>query len=185
VLKGVLRFLDQNPTLDNRADINPKVFLSNLYYMISPEELLELKKFNLCFEVMSVINSIASHNSAEIRSMLKALGFFDIRDSCLIWMLRREMPSDVRAYLFGNFSFESVSATNKFREGTMAIIYMVKILVEERERFDLQMAVLNILRDEVCEHLENRRFLSRRIEFKGLLDYIFAERSVEPEGAMA
>jgi len=53
----------------------------------------------LCFKVMTLINLLFSHN-AELRPLLKTLGYMDIRDMTLIQLIRIDMRREDRILMF-------------------------------------------------------------------------------------
>lgn len=178
VFEGVLNKVEKS--LENQQ-FDPNC-LRNLSALL---QITELPSYNsrLIHRIMHLVNNMACGSSPVVRSQMKSLKLFDLRDDLLIHMLRNEASCEEMMELLANFSLEGLASQAKFRE-TQAIFYLLKWLLET-DNLTLQRELLRCLRLQVCTTEENRRQVKRAIESKSLLQYLFNSRVVEAPSSMS
>ena len=178
VFEGVLQEVEKSL---ERRQFDPNC-LKNLASLLQITELPSLNP-RLLHRIMHLVNNLACSSTPTIRSQMKSLGLFDLRDGLLIYMLRSEVSSEEMQELLVNFSLEGLASQSKFRD-SQAIFYLLKWLLET-ESASLQKELLRCLRLQVCTSEENKRQVKRAIEYKALLQYLFNSRVVEVPSSMA
>ena len=86
---------------------------------------------------MQSINVLASKNSGDIRSLMKSLNLFDLRDNLLMQIIKFDIKSDRFHKILEGFSFESLANQNKFKE-SHSLAYLLKMLIMQSENPALQ-----------------------------------------------
>lgn len=178
VFEGILKEVEKRIEIQQ---FDPNC-LRNLSVLL---QITELPSYNsrLIHRIMHLVNNLACGSSPAVRSQMKSLKLFDLRDDLLIHMLRNEASCEEMADLLANFSLEGLASQAKFRD-TQAIFYLLKWLLET-DNSDLQRELLRCLRLQVCTTEENRRQMKRAIESKALLQYLFNSRVVEAPSSMS
>jgi hypothetical protein len=64
---------------------------------------------SLCVRIVSAINLLASQNPSKVRTRMKELGIFDIRDNVVLHCIRDDMSDAMRLEAFRAISFEVVA----------------------------------------------------------------------------
>lgn len=179
VLESILNSIQHSPNIDVTA---AEAFFKNLISLLSKNELLTLNS-TLAVQVMQLVNILAAANKPQTRAKMKDLGFFDLRDSLLMQLVRCEMPSvDLRNLLEADDTcFHSVASLIKFRESSVPL-YITRLLLS-CPGDPLQLALLRILKEAVCAFEENCKVLKKAIDHKVFLDFLFNYKNVE-DGAL-
>lgn len=92
---------------------------------------------------MQCINILASKNTGELRSQMKALGLFELRDNLLMLILKYEIKTEKFHKILEGFSFENLANQNKFKE-SHSLAYLLKILTDKSNSSALQVKYLII-----------------------------------------
>ena len=122
--------------------------------------------------MMQCINILASKNSGEIRSQMKSLGLFDMRDILLMQILRFEIKSDRFHKILEGFSFETLSNQSKFKE-SHSLAYLLKILMEQSYNISLQVYIINILRTDLATNEENQKYIAKLVENPKIISFLY------------
>jgi hypothetical protein len=180
LLGNLLESVQSSPCVDLAP---AETFFKNLISLLSKNELLSIHS-GLCVQVMQLVNVLAAANKPQVRAKMKDLGFFDLRDSLLIQLVRCEQPSaDLRRLLAADDTcFHSVASLIKFRD-SLVPLYMTRLMLG-CPGDGLQAALLRILKEGVCSFEENCKVMKKAIEHKPFLDFMFNYKSVEESGAL-
>lgn len=171
-LQSLLNSIKSNPNFDSCEGYvsNKPNFIKNLYNLLQNCELV-ISYSEINMKVMHLINLLASCNTPAVRQQMKAIGYFDLRDDLIIQMLKEDLPQHLLIEGIQCFSFETIASQPKFRDSN-AVIYFVKFLVEFQSAPGLQMEILNLIRNDICVHEENRKYLRKILENKFFLDFL-------------
>lgn len=91
---------------------------------------------------MQCINILASKNTGELRSQMKTLGLFELRDNLLMLILRYEIKTEKFHKILEGFSFENLANQSKFKE-SHSLAYLLKILTDKNNSSALQVKYLD------------------------------------------
>jgi len=122
--------------------------------------------------MMQCINILASKNSGEIRSQMKSLGLFDMRDLLLMQILRFEIKSDRFHKILEGFSFETLANQSKFKE-SHSLAYLLKILMEQNYNNSLQLYIVNILKSDLATNEENQKYIAKLVENPKIISFLY------------
>lgn len=122
--------------------------------------------------MMQCINILASKNSGEIRSQMKSLGLFDMRDALLKQILRHEIKSDRFDKILEGFSFESLVNQSKFKD-SHSLAYLLKILMEQYNNISLQSYIVNILKNDLATSEENQKYIAKLVENPKIISFLY------------
>jgi hypothetical protein len=171
-LLSLLKKIKSNPDFDSCEGYisNKPNFIKNLYTLLQNCELtINYSEINM--KVMHLINLLASCNTPAVRQQMKTIGYFDLRDDLIIQMLKGDLPQHQLIEGIQCFSFETIASQPKFRDSN-AIIYFIKFLIEFHSAPNLQMEILNLIKNDICVHEENRKYLRKILENKFFLDFL-------------
>ena len=168
----MLGVIKSNPDFDSNQGYvtNKPNFIKNLYSVLQNCELV-INYSEINMKVMHVINLLASCNTPTVRQQMKTIGYFDLRDDLIIQMLKEDLPQQQLIEGIQCFSFETLASQPKFRDSN-AVIYFIKFLIEFHSSSNLQMEILNLIRNDICVHDENRKYLRKILENKFFLDFL-------------
>ena len=171
-LQTLLNKIKSNPDFDSCEGYanNKANFIKNLYNLLQNCELV-ISYSEINMKVMQLINLLASCNTPAVRQQMKAIGYFDLRDDLIIQMLKEDLPQHLLIEGIQCFSFETLASQPKFRDSN-AVIYFIKFLLEFHSAPSLQMEILNLIRNDICIHDENRKYLRKILENKFFLDFL-------------
>lgn len=171
-LLSLLNKIKTNPDFEAQDGYvtNKANFIKNLYMFIQNCDLV-ISYSEINMKIMHLINLLASCNTPAVRQQMKAIGYFDLRDDLIIQMLKEDLPQNLLIEGIQCFSFETIASQPKFRDSN-AVIYFVKFLIEFQNSPSLQMEILNLIRNDICVHEENRKYLRRILENKFFLDFL-------------
>ena len=171
-LQSLLNSIKSNPDFDScEGCITNKVnFVKNLFVLLQNCELV-ISYSEINMKVMHLINLLASCNTPAVRQQMKTIGYFDLRDDLIIQMLKEDLPQHLLIEGIQCFSFETIASQPKFRDSN-AVIYFIKFLIEFHSAPGLQMEILNLIRNDICVHEENRKYLRKILENKFFLEFL-------------
>lgn len=122
--------------------------------------------------LMQCINILASKNSGEIRSQMKNLGLFSLREGLLMQILRFEIKNDRFHKILEGFSFESLANQSKFKE-SHSLAYLLKILIEQKNNPSLQLYMVNILKNDLASNEENQKYIAKLVENNKIINFLY------------
>lgn len=122
--------------------------------------------------LMQCINILASKNSGEIRSQMKSLGLFSLREGLLMQILRFEIKNDRFHKILEGFSFESLANQSKFKE-SHSLAYLLKILIEQKNNTSLQLYMINILKNDLASNEENQKYIAKLVENNKIINFLY------------
>ena len=174
LFEKIINAIEANPNFDDQNGYVEQHlnFLKNLIVFLQNPELLT-ESSELSARVMHLINLLASNNTPSVRSQMKVLGYFDLRDNLLLQTLRSNPSQSDLWNLLIHFSFETLASQAKFRESN-ALFYFIKFLMESE--YQTQEFLLKTIREDICIHDENKKQLNKLIDNKAFLEFVGAKK---------
>ena len=135
IIKNLIVKTCENPLLKQTTEnINFLKNIANVFNNI--EELIGVNP-EIIMLIMQSINILASKNSLEIRTLMKNLNLFELRETFLTQILKFEIKSDRFHKILEGFSFENLCNQNKFKESN-SLASILKLLLEQKDNLSLQ-----------------------------------------------
>jgi hypothetical protein len=107
------------------------------------------------------INTIALHNTFDIRVFMKNVGLFSIREACILKLLKMDLDTDGYVFILGNFSFDILAEQRSFKEAN-GILLLLRIF--HRAERPVQQLVLSILVRSFCSSSEHWRSIKKLVD---------------------
>ncbi len=114
------------------------------------------------FKAVRAINVLASKNTMEVRSLMKASGLFELRDGFLLELLGSEVHTADSTQLLQQINLEALAGSARFREArTMETLVTVIVDTKDAEQ---RRGILAIFQKQVCKSPENLKYLSKMVD---------------------
>lgn len=128
------------------------------------------------FKVVRVINVLASKNTMETRSLMKASGLFELRDSFLLELLNSEVHTSDSMQLLQQINMEALASGTRFRDSRTIETLLARIV--ETKDAALRKGISSIFQRQICKCPENAKYLSKVIEDATLVEML-SSKSLE------
>jgi len=141
IIVNVLIYFDNNPYLQQDES---QYIINNMIHLY--EYMKESLSFSiqLNYHFANVINHLACHNNSTIRTLMKTLHFFEIRDDLIIDILKSEVFLEDVEYFLEKFSLEILANQPKFREND-GLLFVLRLFHRSHEYYNVQSMIGNIL----------------------------------------
>ncbi|ORX46401.1 hypothetical protein BCR36DRAFT_585219 [Piromyces finnis] len=141
IIVNVLIYFDNNPFLQQEKS---QYIINNMIHLYKYMKESLSFSIQLNYHFANVINHLACHNNSTIRTLMKTLHFFEIRDDLIIDILKSEVFLEDVQYFLEKFSFEILANQSKFREND-GLLFVLRLFHHSHEYYNVQSMIGNIL----------------------------------------
>ncbi|OUM65256.1 hypothetical protein PIROE2DRAFT_60175 [Piromyces sp. E2] len=141
IIVNVLIYFDNNPFLQQEES---QYIINNMIHLYKYMKESLSFSIQLNYHFANVINHLACHNNSTIRTLMKTLHFFEIRDDLIIDILKSEVFLEDVEYFLEKFSLEILANQPKFREND-GLLFVLRLFHRSHEYYNVQSMIGNIL----------------------------------------
>ncbi|KAM3140125.1 hypothetical protein pb186bvf_007678 [Paramecium bursaria] len=153
---------EQNNFVKNLANV-----IQNLEDLVGYSEECEII-------LLQVINLMASKNSPDIRTLMKSLGYLEIRDNLAIQVMRYNIPPDEIMSLLSGIAFAQICNLKQFKENH-CLAYLLKRLIQHKDHFGLTILIIKILKYDVSQNEDNRKYVAKILQHDQLIQFFYPQ----------
>jgi len=170
LLERMVAFFEKHPIVDER---NALCILRNLVQVLEQFQKVQPISPNVATRLIATINFMASQNSHKVRTLMKSQGMFGVREALVLRCVRADMSVEQRVELFRSLSFECIPPSGRFRDAQGTLFLLV--MFHTTEDTNLKVVLMNILRTQLGENEEHRRFIVKLINDQVAASVLFPE----------
>ncbi|XXQ36554.1 NTF2 domain-containing protein [Plasmodiophora brassicae] len=160
LIDRALAFFEKCPRID---DADATCLLRNLSRLFeSIDELVGPGKWSI--RLIHLINLLASQNTSDVRTRMKQVGMFDMRDHLLLLFCQQPCSPADRFVALSQLPLDSVALDAKFRQSN-GLLYLVRWFTTDDmpATSPLRNLLVEVLRRRISTHVEARRDLEKAV----------------------